>query len=140
MTKAKEKKATKKIQPLGPLQKKWLKELESGKYKQTRNYLHNSKGFCCLGIACEIVLGMKPKTKDGFGSFVFGAQNLNTELPPTAIRKMKFRSSKGKTKDDDYKKDLASLNDGLDLEKKKSFKEIAAIVRKDPSVYFTAPA
>ena len=28
--------------------------LRSGKYRQTRGRLRDSKGFCCLGVACEI--------------------------------------------------------------------------------------
>lgn len=33
---------------------KWINALRSGKYKQTKNYLRNSQGYCCLGVANEI--------------------------------------------------------------------------------------
>lgn len=33
---------------------KWVKALRSGKYKQTKGYLKDSKGYCCLGVLCEI--------------------------------------------------------------------------------------
>ncbi len=40
------------------LQEKWLKALESGKYKATKNYLctriDDGVGYCCLGVACEV--------------------------------------------------------------------------------------
>jgi hypothetical protein len=32
----------------------WAKALESGKYKQAKNNLRNSQGFCCLGVACDL--------------------------------------------------------------------------------------
>lgn len=28
--------------------------LRSGKYKQTKGYLHTDKGFCCLGVATDL--------------------------------------------------------------------------------------
>ena len=35
--------------------KKWVQELRSGKWKQTRGALsYNRKTFCCLGVACEL--------------------------------------------------------------------------------------
>jgi hypothetical protein len=33
---------------------KWLEALRSGKYTQTRSYLKDSRGYCCLGVLCEI--------------------------------------------------------------------------------------
>jgi len=35
--------------------KKWVKALRSGKYKQSREMLKNSGGYCCLGVLCEIL-------------------------------------------------------------------------------------
>ena len=32
----------------------WVKALRSGKYKQTRNVLADNKGFCCLGVLCDL--------------------------------------------------------------------------------------
>lgn len=41
---------------LGPKQKKWIKALKSGKYKQSKNTLYNKEtaGYCCLGVANEV--------------------------------------------------------------------------------------
>lgn len=36
------------------IKKKWLKALRSGKYKQTEDKLKDKKGFCCLGVLCDI--------------------------------------------------------------------------------------
>lgn len=33
----------------------WVAALRSGKYPQTNGDLHNEKGFCCLGVLCDIV-------------------------------------------------------------------------------------
>lgn len=32
----------------------WLEALRSGEYKQVRGFLHTDKGFCCLGVACDL--------------------------------------------------------------------------------------
>lgn len=34
---------------------RWIEALESGKYEQTDGYLHTSSGFCCLGVACDVL-------------------------------------------------------------------------------------
>lgn len=34
---------------------KWADALESGKYNQTDSWLKDSRGFCCLGVLCDIV-------------------------------------------------------------------------------------
>jgi len=38
---------------LGPLQKKWVEALRSGKYKQYREDLKGDSSYCCLGVANE---------------------------------------------------------------------------------------
>lgn len=43
--------------------KKWVKALRSGKYKQTKYKLQDHRGFCCLGVACDIFI---PKEKKRF--------------------------------------------------------------------------
>ena len=48
----------------------WMKALRSGKYKQARGMLEKSYGFCCLGVACEI-MGFK-KQKNSLGLIMGG--------------------------------------------------------------------
>jgi hypothetical protein len=36
--------------------KKWIEALRSGKFSQTRERLADTKGFCCLGVACEVAI------------------------------------------------------------------------------------
>jgi hypothetical protein len=31
----------------------WIRELESGRYRQTRKVLHDQNGYCCLGVAAD---------------------------------------------------------------------------------------
>lgn len=44
---------------LSKLQKKWVKALRSGKYKQAKEALVKGRGsscsYCCLGVACSIM-------------------------------------------------------------------------------------
>ena len=34
--------------------KLWVEALRSGKYSQGENWLRTDRGYCCLGVACEI--------------------------------------------------------------------------------------
>lgn len=34
---------------------KWLEALRSGKYDQTRGALYDGRGYCCLGVLCDLV-------------------------------------------------------------------------------------
>lgn len=35
---------------------KWIEALRSGNFKQARKALQTKKGYCCLGVACEILI------------------------------------------------------------------------------------
>jgi hypothetical protein len=37
------------------LKAKWLEALRSGHYAQTREYLRQDGGYCCLGVLCDVV-------------------------------------------------------------------------------------
>lgn len=34
--------------------RKWVAALRSGKYRQTKEFLYDGDGFCCLGVACRV--------------------------------------------------------------------------------------
>ena len=36
-------------------QERWVTALESGDYKQTRGRLRDDNGFCCIGVACDVL-------------------------------------------------------------------------------------
>jgi len=33
---------------------KWLKALRSGEYKQTTSALRDDRGYCCMGVLCDV--------------------------------------------------------------------------------------
>ena len=35
---------------------KWVKALRSGEFKQTQYSLQDEKGYCCLGVACKVLI------------------------------------------------------------------------------------
>lgn len=119
-------------QKLGPIQKKWVKALRSGKYKQTNGKLRDERGFCCLGVACEVV-GMKAQ-KNRHGEYLYGKQFGIT--PETARRAIKLRNSNGTPCSGDVSFSLTELND----EKGYSFSQIADVLEQSPEAYFRKPA
>lgn len=123
------------LQPLGINQTSWLKALESDKYKQGRGLLCsflNDNGdaeFCCLGVACDN-FAIRFTEENGIVQYLGEV----AKAPHIISTILALHSKHGDTKD--YTgPSLIDLNDVERL----SFKEIAAIIRKDPSVYFSEP-
>jgi len=111
-------------------QEKWLAALESGKYAQTKHYLHDDAGYCCLGVACE-VLGYE--WVEGNEKW-FRIKGLNSYevLPDEICKRLGLRDASGSAiKPHD---ELTTLND----ERGKTFKEIAAMIRANPEAYFVS--
>jgi hypothetical protein len=136
----------------GPLQRKWLRLLESGKLRQAKATLHRkgrgTESFCCLGVAeCKVVKNKGIETfaidenNKRMKLIAYGSYKNTEALTLGTARKMKFRDTLGrptipyKDYDDANYDSLADMND-----KGKSFKKIAAAVRKHPEWYFKAPA
>lgn len=44
--------SNKKMNP--EVKRRWIEALRSGKYQQSRKYLHDENGFCCLGVLCDL--------------------------------------------------------------------------------------
>lgn len=40
---------------MNELEQKWVAALRSGKYQQDSGRLRTEKGFCCLGVLCDVV-------------------------------------------------------------------------------------
>lgn len=99
---------------LGPLQKKWIKALESGKYKQTTRYLKDHKEYCCLGVAKEVC----------------GLEEISNYSLKHTYNELGLYDCEGISSD--RKTALVLLNDI----KKKSFKYIAYILKRYPERYF----
>ncbi len=41
--------------------RKWVEALRSGGYQQCREAMARGVGYCCLGVAATVVLGVEPK-------------------------------------------------------------------------------
>lgn len=113
-------------QELGPLQKKWVEALRSGKYRQCPDKLHGGPlRYCCLGVAQHVVLGIKTPV------------GIEGTLQLSAVDGMKFRSDIGSIRGallSGYST-LAEANDaGV------SFGNIAKFVEDHPQQLFTEPA
>lgn len=47
--------------------KLWLKALRSGNFKQTTGCLQDDSGYCCLGVACEVLIDEYDKVRNVLG-------------------------------------------------------------------------
>lgn len=99
----------------------WIKALRSGDYKQTRGTLKDNKGFCCLGVLCDLA------AKDGGSKWVKAYLNSSVkeydgepETPPKYMMDYLGIS-------EDY---VAAIIDLNDIEER-SFKDIARKLEKD---------
>jgi len=46
--------------------KRWIAALDSGDYKQGKGALQTKAGYCCLGVACDVLIPKeKLKYEDG---------------------------------------------------------------------------
>lgn len=58
----------------------WIEALESGKYRQTKKALHNTDGFCCLGVECEISGVYKERVSESGHGYYGGQLSLHPTL------------------------------------------------------------
>lgn len=123
-------------QKLGPNQEKWLKALESGKYKQGQGYLckidNGKPRYCCLGVAAKVFLGEgKPSKHESLiswrGNYYYAT--------PKIQRLLQLYDEFGASAPtyDDWS--LVDLND-----ENYTFKQIAKMIRKNPNSFFKKPA
>lgn len=47
-----------------PFLKRWIKALRSGKYDQARGRLRTPDGYCCLGVACDLLKDEIPEAAE----------------------------------------------------------------------------
>ncbi len=45
------------------IKKKWITALTDGSYRQTKGYLKDKDGYCCLGVLCDL------SVQDGVGKW-----------------------------------------------------------------------
>lgn len=100
---------------------KWVKALRSGEYKQGRFNLKTEKGYCCLGVLCEI--SKLSKFRKVRNDTKFSYFNVAGLLPSKVKNWAGMRSISGKG----YKRlSLSRLNDAGT-----SFDKIANLIEKE---------
>lgn len=102
-----------------PLQEEWILALESGKYRQAQGKLKKEEGFCCLGVACDLMIKKAPVSYswDSASSLVIDGERNVFSLPDRLIARFKLS--------EEIVTDVMRMNDIQE----KSFKEIAAYLR-----------
>lgn len=60
---------------------KWIDALRSGKYEQAVGMLQNDRGYCCLGVACEIFIPENKKRRNYRGNLVGGMPDDQVHAP-----------------------------------------------------------
>jgi len=104
---------------------RWVAALRSGVYAQTTGVLHNEKGYCCLGVLCDIHAQETntPWVPDAF-SFLY-ADEIN--VLPSIVRKWAGLQRKDPTvKVDEGPEALSNMNDT----QRRTFAEIADAIEK----------
>lgn len=104
---------------------KWLEALRSGEYQQTTEVLKDSKGFCCLGVLCDIHSKITGETD---WEIVNGGNKYYEEFrcaPRTVVKWSGIEDCNPDVKLDNHYWNIAELNDGG-----RSFKEIADIIEQ----------
>lgn len=97
--------------------KKWMAALDSGKFKQTKRKLNDSYGFCCLGVACKVLI-KEEKILRGHDGFIYGEK---PEKQPASPRWLKNINDDFLDKTEEP---LVWVNDGMDF----TFPEIATLL------------
>jgi hypothetical protein len=113
---------------------KWIEALESGKYKQTKGALKDSKGHCCLGVLCELAVVENMATfiskRNIFDQYQYTSIDDTNDVKDGVLPKSVMDWAGMKT-DYGYRgnngRDLFILNDDEGY----SFIEIAEVIRKE---------
>jgi len=116
----------------------WVNALKSGKYTQTKNTLHyEGKGFCCLGVACEVAIdnGLPiPRTTNNGGFLNCAPDNAvfydgEHEVLPESVAEWFGIDTSPRVilviDEDEELRDVVELNDGGYY----TFKELAEFIR-----------
>ena len=110
----------------------WIAALRSGKYTQVTDYLHTDKGFCCLGVLCELAVKagvIEPANRNRVN---FTYVDEEKSLPPAVRNWVGLNSDSGTYEEHRYRKCLANDND-----QGKSFTDIADVIASNPRGLFT---
>lgn len=98
----------------------WMAALRGGEYAQSTGALQDARGFCCLGVACDLVLPkyQRDETKLGLLKGSMPDEQINA---PKWLKEISYDLQTKSSNEID----LAALNDS----KKLSFTQIAKILQ-----------
>lgn len=122
---------------LGTNQKKWIKALRSGEFKQGSGALQASDDrYCCLGVAC-VVAAKEGVPVNTTSEGELKGSDLEEQIDVQDWLKLRFGDGETRTKKYAWHeaKSLDLVNDGG-----WSFDQIANIIEQDPEEFFEAPA
>lgn len=106
------------------LREDWPTALESGEFQQAKGVLFDGEGYCCLGVACELLSRLRLLPRRGW--------QRGSLLPAAATKILRLGDSADYYANASDKRrrvtrpaaDLVQLNDGGE-----SFEQIAEIIR-----------
>lgn len=117
--------------------KQWVAALRSGEYKQGFNTLHSitdeGERFCCLGVACDLFrdeLSLTKKQEQDV--YMYNGDDATLPLSVVSLLNLNGENAYWGTNVEDNDKSLVAWNDV----KKKSFKQIAALIEREPKGMF----
>lgn len=112
---------------------KWVEALRSGRYKQSMRELRNVRGYCCLGVLCEIS-GLGEWRENNVNNYLhaFDFLNATTILPEQVQELVEMKNPNGEIMDSantntryDENVCLATMND-----RGSSFEDIAKVIEE----------
>jgi hypothetical protein len=102
------------------VKKLWLEALRSGNYEQTRFFLRDKRGYCCLGVLCDLHPDVDwSRSTPGVAFYPFDEDEMDLGILPD-----KASSWSGLT--DEQRNILMNMNDDG-----KSFEEIADYIENN---------
>jgi hypothetical protein len=121
---------------LTPNQQQWITALRSGKYTQGKGCLHNTDGFCCLGVAAKEFLTddvvVTEITNECEEDYIRWSYDAEPEMAPDHVMKaLGLYDSNGSSRTNDDLMMLTHLNDD-----DSTFEQIADIIEANPQDYF----
>lgn len=107
--------------------KRWAKALRSGKYKQTRGKLRGQRGYCCLGVLCDIRDSSSWDNDVAYAEYDGEDSELTADVAVWAGMSSCDGTFSNKLTKGGNRQSLVTLNDNW----KWSFKKIAAFIEKN---------
>jgi hypothetical protein len=121
--------------PAQALVHRWTGALRSGEYAQAKGYLRTPKGYCCLGVACNLLrpdgwLEEARLSESGFSFLSPHSWPSSVALPADVASLLHFKSPDGNYMLDGVSHTLTDDND----ERNHTFAQIADTIERELSL------